>query len=103
VDRALRASVFSRTINTSFVERQHGTARGRKARQSRRMYRFRKDWEVPESMSYFTRYRYNFCGPERTLGIRGEDGRWEQRAPTMAAGLARIIQIIPNNEASGCV
>jgi IS1 family transposase len=91
VDRALKASVCSRTINTSFVERQHATARGRNARQSRRTYRFSKDWEVHESMSYFTRYRYNFCWPVRTLGVRGEDGRWEQRTPAMAAGLADHI------------
>jgi IS1 family transposase len=36
VDAALKASVCSRTINTSFVERQHGTARCQNARQSRR-------------------------------------------------------------------
>ncbi len=39
-------------------------------------------------MSYFTRYRYNFCWAVRTLGIRGEDGRWQERTPAMAAGLA---------------
>ncbi|MBV8078153.1 MAG: hypothetical protein JO284_17220 [Planctomycetaceae bacterium] len=66
VDQALRASVCSRTITTSFVERHHGTARGQDARQSRRTYRFSKDWEVHESMSSFTRYRYNFCWPVRT-------------------------------------
>src|SRR5512135_1089926 len=71
VDAALKASVCSRTINTSFVERQHGTARCQNARQSRRTYRFSKDWEVHESMSYFTRYRYNFCWPVRTLRVRG--------------------------------
>jgi len=42
VDEVLRASVCSRTINTSFVERQHGTARCQNARQSRRTYRFNK-------------------------------------------------------------
>jgi len=88
VDRALRASVCSRTINTSFVERQHGTARGQNARQSRRTYRFSKDWQVHESMSYFTRYRYNFCWPVRTLRVRDGDGRWRSRTPAMSAGLA---------------
>lgn len=88
VDRALRASVSSRTINTSFVERQHGTARCQNARQSRRTSRFSKDWEVHESMSYFTRYRYNFCWPVRTLRARGDDGRWRVRTPAMSAGLA---------------
>jgi hypothetical protein len=88
VDEVLRASVCSRTINTSFVERQHATARGQTARQSRRTYRFSKDREVHESMSYFTRYRYNFCWPVRTLRVRGTDGRWQERTPAMAAGLA---------------
>jgi hypothetical protein len=36
VDQALRASVCSRTINTSFVERQHATDRGQNARKARR-------------------------------------------------------------------
>jgi IS1 family transposase len=88
VDRVLKASVCSRTINTSFVERQHGTARCRNARQSRRTYRFSKDWEVHESMSYFTRYRYNFCWPVRTLRVRDSEGRWQSRTPAMSAGLA---------------
>jgi hypothetical protein len=48
VDRALKASVCSRTINTSFVERQHGTDRHRNARKARKTYRFSKDWRVHE-------------------------------------------------------
>src|SRR4051794_30568786 len=70
VDCVLGESVCSRTINTSFVERQHATARGRNAHQSRRTYRFSKDWGVHEAMAYFTRYRYNFCWPVRTLRVR---------------------------------
>jgi len=91
VDRVLKGSVCSRTINTSFVERQQATARGQNARQSRRTYRFSKDWEVHESMSYFTRYRYNFCWPVRTLRARGTEGRWQQRTPAMSAGLSDHI------------
>jgi hypothetical protein len=88
VDQVLKASVCSRTINTSFVERQHATDRGQNARKSRRTYRFSKDWRVHESMTYFTLYRYNFCWPVRTLRVRDEDGPWQQRTPAMAAGLA---------------
>jgi hypothetical protein len=88
VDRVLKASVCSRTINTSFVERQHATDRGQNARKSRRTYRFSKDWQVHESMTYFTLYRYNFCWPVRTLRVASEDGRWRKRTPAMAAGLA---------------
>src|SRR4030095_6478340 len=86
VEAVLRASGGRRAINTSFGERQHGTARCQNARQSRRTYRFSKDWEVHEAMSYFTRYRYNFCWPVRTLRVRGDDGGWQQRTPAMSAG-----------------
>jgi hypothetical protein len=88
VERALKASVCSRTINTSFVERQHATDRGQDARKARRTYRFSKGWRVHEAMTYFTLYRYNFCWVVRTLRVRGQDGRWQQRTPAMAAGLA---------------
>ena len=85
---AAQGIVCSRTINTSFVERRHGTDRGQNARKSRRSYRFSKDWEVQVAMSYFTAYRSNFCWPVRTLRTKAEDGRWQQRTPVMAAGLA---------------
>jgi len=88
VEQILKDSVCSRTINTSFVERQHATDRGRNARKSRRTYRFSKDWGVHEAMTYYTMYRYNFCWSVRTLRQRGEDGRWRHRTPAMAAGLA---------------
>ena len=88
VDRALKASVCSRTINTSFVERQHGTDRHRNARKARKTYRFSKDWRVHEAMTYFTLYSYNFCWPVRTLRTPREDGCWQRRTPAMAAGLA---------------
>ena len=55
VDQALKASVCSRTITTSFGERQHATDRGQDARQTRRTYRFSQDWRVQEAMTYFTR------------------------------------------------
>ena len=88
VEEVLQASVCSRTINTSFVERRHGTDRGQNARKSRRTYRFSKDWRVHEAMTYFTASRYNFCWPVRTLRTKAEDGRWQRRTPAMAAGLA---------------
>ena len=88
VEALLKASVCSRTTNTSFVERRHGTDRGQNARKSRRSYRFSKDWEVHVAMSYFAAYRSTFCWPARTLRTKAEDGRWQQRTPAMAAGLA---------------
>jgi hypothetical protein len=88
VDRALEVSACSRTINTSLVERQHATDRGQNARKSRQTYRFSKDWRVHEAMTYSTLYRYNFCWVVRTLRVKAEEGRWHQRTPAMAAGLA---------------
>lgn len=84
----LRESVCGRTIDTSFVERRHGTDRGQDARESRRTYRFGKGWRVHEAMTDFTAYRSNFRWPVRALRIKGEDGLWEQRTPAMAAALA---------------
>ena len=88
VEALLKASVCSRTINTSFVERWQGADRGQNARKSRRSYRFSKDWEVHEPMSYFTAYRSNFCWPVRTLRVREAEGPWQARTPAMAAGLS---------------
>jgi hypothetical protein len=92
VEEVLRASVCSRTINTSLVERRHATDRGRNARKT---YRFRKDWRVHEAMTYDTTYKYNFCWPVRTLRAKGEDGegsrvprRWQRAWPT-TSGLSR--------------
>jgi IS1 family transposase len=85
---ALGVSAVSRTVNTSFVERQHGTDRGQNARKTRKTYRFRKDWRVHEAMTYFTLYRYNFCWVVRTLRQRDAQGRWQRRTPAMAAGLS---------------
>jgi hypothetical protein len=84
-------SAVSRTVNTSFVERQHGTDRGRNARKARKTYRFRKDWRVHEAMSYFTHYRDNFGRVVRTLRRRDGHGRWQRRTPAMAAGLSDHI------------
>jgi IS1 family transposase len=85
---ALERSRASRTINTSFVERHHGTDRHRNARKSRKTYRFSKDWRMHEAMTYLTMYSYNYCWPVRTLRERTPGGAWRRRTPAMAAGLA---------------
>jgi hypothetical protein len=88
LEAALEGSAVSRTINTSFLERHHGTDRHRNARKARKTYRFSKDWGAHEAMTFFTKYSYNFCWAVRTLRQKGEDGRWQRRTPAMAAGLA---------------
>jgi IS1 family transposase len=92
---ALGMSEVSQAINTSFVERQNGTDRHRNARKARKTYRFSKDWRYHESVTYLTMYVYNFCWPVRTLRIKDERGRWRERSPAMAAGLADHVWSIP--------
>ncbi len=87
LEEALGESAASHRVNTSFVERQNGTDRGRNARKTRRTYRFSKDWQVHEAMTYLTLYSYNFCWCVRTLRIRDGQGRWQERSPALAAGL----------------
>jgi hypothetical protein len=57
----------SKWLNTSFVERRHGTARSKNSRQVRSTYGFSKDWEVHRAMSAYIAYSGNFCWPVRTL------------------------------------
>ena len=85
---ALGESTVSGNVNTLFLERQHATDRGRNARKSRKTYRFSKDWEVHEAVTYLTMYSDNFCWCVRTLRVKDEDGSWRERTPAMAAGLA---------------
>jgi IS1 family transposase len=86
--RALGLSTVSRQVNVSFLERYNATDRHRNARKVRKTYTFSKDWQVHESMTYFTIYSYNFCWAVRTLNERDEHGRAHARSPAMAAGLA---------------
>ncbi len=87
VAAALAGSRVSRSINTSFIERQNATDRHRNARKSRKTYRFSKDWQFHEAATYFTMYSYNFCWPVRTLREPIGDGHWRKRTPAVAAGL----------------
>ncbi len=87
LEEALGASPVSGKVNTSFLERQHATDRGRNARKSRKTYRFSKDWQVHEAVTYLTMYSDNFCWCVRTLRVKDEEGRWRARTPAMAAGL----------------
>lgn len=84
----LGGSSASRRVNTSFVERQNATDRHRNARKARKTCRFSKDWQAHEAMTYLTMYGCNFCRPVRTLRVKDEQGRWRERSPAMAAGLA---------------
>lgn len=87
LEEALAEAGVSYVVNTSFIERQNATDRARKARKARRTYRFSKDWQVHEAMTYLTLYSYHFCWCVRTLRVKDEDGRWQERSPALAAGL----------------
>jgi IS1 family transposase len=87
LDEALGESGCSYSVNTSFVERQNATDRHRNARKGRKTYRFSKDWQVHEAMTYLTLSSDNFCWCVRTLRVKDEAGRWRARTPAVAAGL----------------
>ena len=87
LEDVLGESTASNRVNTSFMERQNATDRGRNARKARKTYRFSKDWQVHEAMTYLTLYSYNFCWCVRTLRVKGEQGRWQERSPALAAHL----------------
>jgi IS1 family transposase len=91
VQAAIENSAVSNMINTSFVERHNGTDRNRNARKVRKTYCFSKNWDIHNTMTYFTMYSYNFCWPVRTLRLQGQDKRWFSRTPAMVAGLTDHI------------
>jgi len=91
IQAALKRSRVSRAINIAFVERHNGTDRHRNARKIRRTYRFSKDWQMHDAMTYFTTYSYNFCWPVRTLVRIDEAGVHHPQTPAMAAGLTNHV------------
>jgi hypothetical protein len=94
MDLYLSRSKVSRTLNTSFVERNNGTDRNQNGRKVRKAYTFSKDWDVHNAMTYFVGFSYNFCWPVRSLQIKGEGGKRQDRTPAMAAGLADHVWTI---------
>jgi len=81
------ALLGGKQVSTSYVERQNGTDRHRNARKGRKTYRFSKDWQAHESLTFFTMYSYNFCWPARTLRQKLAPKKYRQRTPAMVAGL----------------
>ena len=88
VAAALTQSSASRAVNISFVERHNGTDRHRNARKARGTYRFSKDWQMHEAMTFFTMYSYNFCWPVRTLARHDANVSRQAQTPAMCAGLS---------------
>jgi len=93
LEKALENSSVSKSVNTAFIERENGTGRHRNARKMRKTYRFSKDWDIHNGMSWLECAFYNFCWPVRTLAQKVKDVVQEARdtTPAMAAGLASHV------------
>lgn len=94
LEERLKRSTASNKINTSFVERNNGTDRGRNSRKRRKTYCFSKEWNAHNASSVFVAFSYNYCWPVRTLQVKNEEERYTKRTPAMAASLADHIWTI---------
>jgi hypothetical protein len=90
LERTLEESGQSESVNTSFVERCHGTQRHFNARKKRKAYTFSKELGFHEAAVWLVVLWYNFGWCVRTLRekVQEDPPRYHQRTPAMAAGLA---------------
>jgi hypothetical protein len=88
-EEALAHSPRSKTINTSFAERYHGTHRHFNARKKRKAYTFSKELSHHEACTWLVVVFYNIGWCVRTLRQMTQEDppRYSQRTPAMAAGL----------------
>lgn len=89
LEQTLAASDQSQTVNTSFVERYHGTQRQFNARKKRKAYTFSKALRMHQACTWLVVLWYNFGWCVRTLRqkVQDEPPRYRPRTPAMAAGL----------------
>lgn len=91
--QALAVSSSSKTINTSFVERQNGTDRAHNGRKARKTLSYSKDLLLHLAVSWWVMLCYNFHFFNAGLDeVRGLDERRRRRVihhrtPAMAKGL----------------
>jgi IS1 family transposase len=90
LEQTLEDSERSGTVNTSFVERYHGTQRQFNARKKRKAYTFSKEVSLHEAATWLVVVWYNFGWCVRTLRekVQEDPPRYHYRTPAMAAGLA---------------
>jgi IS1 family transposase len=90
LEATLEDSERSRSVNTSFVERYHGTQRQFNARKKRKAYTFSKEVSFHEAAVWLVVLWYNFGWCVRTLRekVQEDPPRYHYRTPAMAAGLA---------------
>ena len=89
VQEALAGGGSAGTVNTSYVERWHGTNRHFNARKARKVYTFSKDLLFHVAVTWLCVVFYNFGWKPRTLReqIQADPPRYQYRTPAMAAGL----------------
>jgi hypothetical protein len=89
VAEALAQGSTSKTVNTSYVERYHGTQRHFNARKARKVYTFSKELVLHVAVTWLCVTFYNFGWMPRTLRerVHEEPPRYHYRTPAMAAGL----------------
>ena len=89
-EETLAEAERSQTINTSFVERYHGTQRQFNGRKKRKAYTVSKELSFHEACTWLVVVWYNFGWCVRTLRqkVREDPPRNYYRTPAMAAGLA---------------
>jgi IS1 family transposase len=90
LEETLAESERSGTVNTSFVERYHGTQRHFNARKKRKAYTFSKELSFHEAATWLVVVWYNFGWCVQTLRqkVQEDPPRYRYRTPAMAAGLA---------------
>ena len=89
LEQTLAESGQSQAVNTSFVERYHGTQRHFNARKKRKAYTFSKELSLHQACTWLVVVWYNFGWCVRTLRqkVRESPPRYRYRTPAMAAGL----------------
>ncbi len=89
VDEALAEGSTAATINTSYVERLHGTQRHFNARKARKVYTFSKELVFHVAVTWLCVVYYNFGSFPRTLRekVQVDPPRYHYRTPAMVAGL----------------
>ena len=90
VAAALAEGTTAPSINTSYVERYHGTHRRSNARKARKVYTFSKELSFHVAVTWLCVAFYNFGWTPRTLRVqvRSRPRRYQYRTPAMVAGLA---------------
>jgi hypothetical protein len=89
VDEALAEGSTAATINTSYVERLHGTQRHFNARKARKVYTFSKELVFHVAVTWLCVVYYNFGWTPRTLReqVQQAPPRYQYRTPAMVACL----------------